>query len=618
MIYKKLGKSNVSVSPIIVGCWSMGGDYFGEVQDNDSIECIHTYLDHGLNTFDTAEIYGNGRSEEVLGRALKGVDRERYVLISKVFPHHYQMEDMEKSCDDSLRRLGADYLDTYFLHYPPRDGMSIRTNTAGLLKHRRMILELLLASHDCNCTNCAKSGNCRLQELAQRFGVRHIRFPDTRPRYEMDYTSYAIFRDPNKCILCGDCVRVCEEKQGQGILDFAGRGSELQVMPAFDKKLSETKCVSCGQCAAVCTTGAITVNDQIGTAWKSIHDPQKRVVVQIAPAVRVAIGEEFGYAPGENILDRVVSALKIMGVDEVYDTNFAADMTTISEAEEFLQRLQAGGPFPMFTSCCPAWVKYLELNDPKYLKNISTCKSPMQMFASVLKAKYAEKDASDGRTTYHIAIMPCTAKKMEAARDEFFHNGTPDVDLVLTTRELVDMIRETGIHLDELELESPDLPFGLGSGAAVIYGVTGGVAESVVRHCLPDKTKNALRQVRVSGIRGDAPIREVTYDVDGTEIKIAVVNGLVHAKELIADVEAGKRFYHLVEVMSCQGGCVGGAGQPYGLAAAKKDRGNGLYAADASALFKRAEKNPVVTAMLSDFGPQWCHDHLHVHYLTEE
>ena len=474
----------------------------------------------------------------------------------------------------------------------PRDGMSIRTNTAGLLKHRRMILELLLASHDCNCTNCAKSGNCRLQELAQRFGVRHIRFPDTRPRYEMDYTSYAIFRDPNKCILCGDCVRVCEEKQGQGILDFAGRGSELQVMPAFDKKLSETK--------------------------KSIHDPQKRVVVQIAPAVRVAIGEEFGYAPGENILDRVVSALKIMGVDEVYDTNFAADMTTISEAEEFLQRLQAGGPFPMFTSCCPAWVKYLELNDPKYLKNISTCKSPMQMFASVLKAKYAEKDASDGRTTYHIAIMPCTAKKMEAARDEFFHNGTPDVDLVLTTRELVDMIRETGIHLDELELESPDLPFGLGSGAAVIYGVTGGVAESVVRHCLPDKTKNTLRQVRVSGIRGDKPIREVTYDVDGTEIKIAVVNGLVHAKELIADVEAGKRFYHLVEVMSCQGGCVGGAGQPYGLAAAKKDRGNGLYAADASALFKRAEKNPVVTAMLSDFGPQWCHDHLHVHYLTEE
>lgn len=500
----------------------------------------------------------------------------------------------------------------------PRDGLEIRTNTARLLRHRRMILELMLASHDCSCTTCAKSGNCRLQALAQRFGVSRVRFPDTRERYEQDNTSLAIFRDPNKCILCGDCVRVCEELQGQGILNYAHRGSELQVMPAFDRKLADTKCVGCGQCAAVCTTGAITVKNQIGQAWQALHDPKNRVVVQIAPAVRVALGEEFGLPAGENVMDRLVKALKLMGVEEVYDTDFAADMTTISESQEFLERLKAGGPFPMFTSCCPAWVKYLELNDPKYLRNISSCKSPMEMFAAVLRDKYQAKDAADGRRTYHMAIMPCTAKKMEAARAEFTRDGQPDVDLVITTRELVDMIREAGIQLTELEPEAPDLPFGLGSGAAVIYGVTGGVAESVVRHCLPDKTKNALRQVRVSGIRGDEPIREVTYDVDGTEIKIAVVNGLVHAKELIADVEAGKRFYHLVEVMSCQGGCVGGAGQPYGLAAAKKDRGNGLYAADASALFKRAEKNPVVTAMLSDFGPQWCHDHLHVHYLTEE
>ena len=223
----------------------------------------------------------------------------------------------------------------------PRDGMEIRTNTAKLLKHRRMILELLLAAHDCSCTTCNKSGNCRLQELAQRFGVRHIRFPNTRPQYEKDHTSYAVFRDPNKCILCGDCVRVCEELQGQGILNFAFRGSELQVMPAFDRKLEETKCVGCGQCAAVCTTGAITVNDQIGTAWCALHDPQKRVVVQIAPAVRVALGEDFGIPAGVNIIDKLVPALKIMGADEVYDTNFGADMTTISEAEEFLQRLEA-------------------------------------------------------------------------------------------------------------------------------------------------------------------------------------------------------------------------------------------------------------------------------------
>ena len=496
----------------------------------------------------------------------------------------------------------------------PRDGLEIRTNTARLLRHRRMILELMLASHDCSCTTCAKSGNCRLQALAQRFGVSRVRFPDTRERYEQDNTSLAIFRDPNKCILCGDCVRVCEELQGQGILNYAHRGSELQVMPAFDRKLADTKCVGCGQCAAVCTTGAITVKNQIGQAWQALHDPKNRVVVQIAPAVRVALGEEFGLPAGENVMDRLVKALKLMGVEEVYDTDFAADMTTISESQEFLERLKAGGPFPMFTSCCPAWVKYLELNDPKYLRNISSCKSPMEMFAAVLRDKYQAKDAADGRRTYHMAIMPCTAKKMEAARAEFTRDGQPDVDLVITTRELVDMIREAGIQLTELEPEAPDLPFGLGSGAAVIYGVTGGVAEAVVRYCLPDKSNNALQAIRVTDLRGDGAIREVNLTVEGQELHIAIVNGLSHAKELIADVEAGKRFYHLVEVMTCQGGCVGGAGQPYGLTAAKKRRGAGLYEADATAMFKGAEKNPIVTRLLDEYGHKRCHELLHVRY----
>lgn len=496
----------------------------------------------------------------------------------------------------------------------PKDGLEIRTNTARLLRHRRMILELMLASHDCSCTTCAKSGNCRLQALAQRFGVSRVRFPDTRERYEQDNTSLAIFRDPNKCILCGDCVRVCEELQGQGILNYAHRGSELQVMPAFDRKLADTKCVGCGQCAAVCTTGAITVKNQIGQAWQALHDPKNRVVVQIAPAVRVALGEEFGLPAGENVMDRLVKALKLMGVEEVYDTDFAADMTTISESQEFLERLKAGGPFPMFTSCCPAWVKYLELNDPKYLRNISSCKSPMEMFAAVLRDKYQAKDAADGRRTYHMAIMPCTAKKMEAARAEFTRDGQPDVDLVITTRELVDMIREAGIQLTELEPEAPDLPFGLGSGAAVIYGVTGGVAEAVVRYCLPDKSNNALQAIRVTDLRGDGAIREVNLTVEGQELHIAIVNGLSHAKELIADVEAGKRFYHLVEVMTCQGGCVGGAGQPYGLTAAKKRRGAGLYEADATAMFKGAEKNPIVTRLLDEYGHERCHELLHVRY----
>ena len=499
----------------------------------------------------------------------------------------------------------------------PRDGMVIKTNSRRLLKHRRLILELMLASHNCECTVCEKSGKCRLQELAQQFGVRRIRFNDTREHAEKDTSSPAVVRDPNKCILCGDCVRVCEEMQGMNIIDFVSRGSKLQVAPAFARDLAQTKCVSCGQCAAVCTTGAITIKNQIGEAWAAIHDPKKRVVIQIAPAVRVAVGEAFGIPAGQNVLDKLVTALKLMGVDEVYDTTFGADFTTISEAEEFKARLAKGGPFPMFTSCCPAWVKYLEMENPEYLHNISTCKSPMQMFAAILRDQYAAKDAEDGRRTYHIAIMPCTAKKMEAGRDEFKHDGMPDVDLVLTTQEVIDMIQETGIQLNELELESPDLPFGMGSGAAVIYGVTGGVAEAVVRHCVPDKSKNALREIEFMGLRGDEPIKEATLHIGDMEIRLAVVNGLVNAKKLLKKIDEGEAFYHLIEVMTCQNGCVGGAGQPQGFRPTKHKRGDGLYSSDKSAMFKRAEKNPVVVQMLDDFGEEKAHELLHVSYVKD-
>ena len=497
----------------------------------------------------------------------------------------------------------------------PRDGLNIRTNTARILKYRRMILDLLLSAHCRDCTTCEKSRSCRLQEMAMRFGIHKLHFEDTRPPLPVDNTSPAITVDLNKCILCGDCVRVCKEVQGINNLRFVGRGPNLRIETANGKPLSETNCISCGQCSAVCTTGAITVKNEIGKAWRALQDPKMRVVVQIAPAVRVAIGEAYGLPAGENVLDKLVTALKIMGVDEVYDTIFGADLTTWEEAEEFKKRLATGENLPLFTSCCPAWVKYVELEEPDLLKNLSTTRSPMQIFGSVLKHDYKKKDLADGRTTFHIAIMPCTAKKMEAGREEFKVNGVPNVDLVLTTQEVIKMMKESGIRFQMLEKESPDLPYGMGSGAAEIFGSTGGVAEAVVRYCIPDQSRNALRILEHSGLRGEEPIRFATVPIGERDIHIAVVHGLATAKKLIAQIKSGEVKPDIVEVMACRTGCVGGAGQPYALMNKKVQRAAGLYEIDRSATFKRPQRNPIIAAMYDNGLREQAHELLHVDYV---
>ncbi len=500
----------------------------------------------------------------------------------------------------------------------PKDGLRIRTNTARLLRSRRMILELMLAAHCRDCTTCIKTGNCLLQRLAGRFGVRNIRFQDTRPPLPRDESSLSIAYDPNRCILCGDCIRICDEVQGMNIWRFVDKGSEIRVAPVGDGLIGDTKCVDCGQCAAVCPTGSIVIKSQIGDAWRAIHDPNCRVVVQIAPAVRVAMGELFGLEPGENVIHKLVAALKIMGADLVFDTGFGADLTVMEEAGELRERLEKGGPLPLFTSCCPSWVKYVENSAPEFLENLSTCKSPMGMLASVIREYYAREDRAEGKRTVQIAIMPCTAKKTEAARAEFRREGRQDVELVLTTMELFVMIKESGIQFGEILGMAPDMPFGRSSGASVIFGSTGGVAEAVGRQLLEIEDVNGLETVEFSGVRGRKGVREAVIPYGGKVLRLAVVHGLGNVKGLLKDLKDGKVHYDLVEVMTCATGCVGGGGQPPTLTAEKLRRAAGLYGTDRLAFMKRSGHNPVMMQMYDRVLPGRSHELLHVDYTKKK
>ncbi len=494
----------------------------------------------------------------------------------------------------------------------PRPGMKIKTHTGRLQHIRRMALELLLANHNRECTTCERSGSCKLQDLAERFGIRDIRFGHRDQMLPVDESSTSLVRDPNKCILCGDCVRMCREVQGIGVLDFANRGSNVVVTPAFNKPLAEVDCVNCGQCAAICPTGALVVKSERPDVWKALQDDTKTVIVQIAPAVRVAIGEEFGGKPGDIELGKLAAALRRLGFSKIFDTSFAADLTVMEETREFLDRLQNNDNLPQFTSCCPAWVKYAEQYQAELLDNLSSCKSPQQMFGSVAKEFYAKEMNIKPEDLIVVSLMPCSAKKFEARREEFAHAGVRDVDYVLTTQEIARMIKEAGIIFSELEIESLDMPFGFTTGAGVIFGATGGVAEAALRAAYELVTNKTLEDVNFKIVRGMEGIKEASVDLNGTTVKIAVVHGLGNVKALLKKIRNGEVQYDLVEVMACPGGCVGGAGQPFpNDTEARKERAKGIYRADRMLQLHKSQESPVINNFYKEHLEKLTHQELH-------
>ena len=499
----------------------------------------------------------------------------------------------------------------------PEEGMKIRTNTGRLRRYRKNILELLLAEHCRDCTTCGNSGKCKLQNLAAQFGIHDIRFPNSRVNLPGDNSSPCIVREPGKCILCGDCVRECNEVQRVGAIDFAHRGSSATISTAFDIPLAESPCVGCGQCAVACPTGAIIVRDDTAKVWERIDDPDTFVTCEIAPAVRVGIGQELGLGDGDNAMGLIVSALHRMGFDEVYDPSTGADLTVIEEANEFVERVSKGENIPLFTSCCPAWVQFVEKKYPEFLPNLSTARSPMSMFAAVIKEIYRDRLPGGRKRHYHVALMPCTAKKFEAKRGEFVTEAGPNTDDVITTQELIKMIRESGIVFTELEPESVDMPFGTMSGAGMIFGVTGGVTEAVLRKISTDNSRTTLAQITYTGVRGMDSVKEADIPFGDRMLKIAVVSGLGNAETILNRIKSGEAHYDLVEVMACPGGCISGAGQPYISHRHRGKRGEGLYRADRISTIKRSQDNPLMKELYEGVMKGKVHELLHVNYVKE-
>ncbi len=503
---------------------------------------------------------------------------------------------------------------------PVRDGMKIQTHSPRAVRARKTIVELLLANHPDDCLYCVRNGSCELQEHAENLGVRTRRYAGAREVYKVDASSASVVRDPDKCILCGKCVRECEEIQGVGALDFIGRGSKTRVGTAFDQGLNVSSCINCGQCIMVCPTGALSEQSHAKAVLDALNDPERTVVVQCAPAVSVTLGELFGVKPGVDVAGKLNGALRRLGFDAVFDTGFSADLTILEEASELAHRVKTGGVLPMMTSCSPGWIKFMEQFYPELLPHLSTCKSPQQMMGAVVKSFWAEKQGIAPEKIFSVSVMPCTAKKFEAGRPELGHEGVPDIDAVLTTRELARIIKLRGLRFDAVEPEPADTPFGERSSAGKLFAATGGVMEAALRTAYHLLTGEEMADLKVQPVRGLQGVKEAKLNIAGLEVGVAVVSGLGNARKLMEEVKAGKRpDLHFIEVMTCPGGCIAGGGQPIGTDLdAVRARMQVLYHLDRDETLRVSHENASVKRLYAEYlgeplGDR-SHHLLHTHY----
>ncbi len=511
--------------------------------------------------------------------------------------------------------------------YPVNEGMEVFTSTPKVLKSRRMTLELILSNHNRSCLSCVRSGSCELQKLCLEYGIENDgKYDGDKTPSELDDSAPHMIRDNSKCILCRRCVAVCDKNQAVSVLGANNRGFATSIGSAFEALLDETSCVSCGQCIVNCPTGALAEKDDTDKVFAALADETKHVIVQTAPAVRAAIAEEFDNPLGTDGEGKMVAALRRLGFDGVYDTDIAADLTILEEAHEFIERVQNGGKLPMITSCSPGWIKFCEFNFPDMLDNLSTCKSPQQMFGALAKTWYAKKMNLDPKDIFVVSVMPCTAKKFEIGRDNEAAAGVPDVDVVITTRELARMIKRTGINFNALPEEKFDMPLGASTGAGVIFGATGGVMEAALRTAVETLTGEELGSLEFNEVRGTEGIKEASYKVGDLEVKVAVVSGLANAKALLNKVRAGEADYHFIEVMACPGGCVNGGGQPIQPASVhnfddiRAKRASVLYNIDKNMPLRKSHDNPVLKEVYADYfekpGSHKAHEAFHTTYVA--